>query len=284
MPEGHVIHRLADELTLAFGGRPVRVTSPQGRFTDAAALLDGTPLRTAEAFGKHLLLDFSPFPVPERDEGRADAPGPFVHIHLGLIGKLRWVRPGPVENAPTLRLRVETDEHAAELRGPQTCALIGPDEVAALLAGLGPDPLRSDADPERAWQRVHRSGRSIASLLMDQRVAAGVGNIYRAEVLYRQRIHPDTPGNALSRRAWQRIWADLVELMPHGVRHGRIDTVRPEHTPEAMGREARVDRHGGEVYVYRRAGQPCLVCGREVGVREFEGRNLYWCARCQRRR
>ena len=304
MPEGHVIHRLADELAVAFAGRPVRVTSPQGRFAGAAALLDGTTLRAAEAFGKHLLIDFGPEPVPEapgvspqpvpeeaseergrRHEGPPPtSPGPFVHIHLGLIGKLRWVRPGPVEGADTLRLRIETDEHAAELRGPQTCALVGPDEVAGLLAGLGPDPLRADADPERAWQRVHRSGRSIASLLMDQRVAAGVGNIYRAEVLYRQRIHPDTPGNTLSPRAWRRIWADLVELMPLGVRHGRIDTVRPEHTPEAMGREARVDRHGGEVYVYRRAGLPCLVCGREVSVREFEGRNLYWCARCQRRR
>ena len=111
-----------------------------------------------------------------------------------------------------------------------------------------------------------------------------MGNIYRAEVLYRQRIHPDTPGNELSARAWARIWDDLVELMPCGVSSGRIDTVRPEHTPEAMGRPARVDPHGGEVYVYRRAGDPCLVCGRGVAVREFEGRNLYWCPRCQRRR
>jgi endonuclease-8 len=207
-----------------------------------------------------------------------------VHIHLGLIGKLRWVRPDAVEGEGTLRLRIETPEHAAELRGPQTCALVGRDEVAALVAGLGPDPLRPDADPERGWVRVHRSSRSIASLLMDQRVAAGVGNIYRAEVLYRQRIHPDTPGNALAKRTWNRIWADLVELMPQGVRHGRIDTVRLEHSPEVTGRDPRVDRHGGEVYVYRRAGQPCLVCGREVSVREFEGRNLYWCAKCQRRR
>jgi endonuclease-8 len=119
---------------------------------------------------------------------------------------------------------------------------------------------------------------------MDQRVTAGVGNIYRAEVLYRQRIHPDTPGRQISRRAWNRIWADLVELMPLGVRHGRIDTVRPEHSPEVTGRDPRVDRHGGEVYVYRRQGQPCLACGREVSVRVFEARNLYWCSRCQRRR
>lgn len=294
MPEGHVIHRLAEELDSAFAGRTVRVSSPQGRFGDAAALLDGTVLRDAEAYGKHLLLDFGPALPPAtvitgstrdpRSLSDEPSPGPFVHIHLGLIGKLRWVGPGPVDGAGTLRLRIETPEHAAELRGPQTCELIGPDEVAALLAGLGPDPLRPDADPEVGWRRVHRSGRTIASLLLDQRVAAGVGNIYRAEVLYRQRLHPDTPGNEVSRQKWQRIWADLVELMPLGVRHGRIDTVRPEHTPEAMGREPRVDRHGGEVYVYRRAGQPCLVCGREVSVREFEGRNLYWCAKCQRRR
>ncbi|HEY3408480.1 MAG TPA: DNA-formamidopyrimidine glycosylase family protein [Propionicimonas sp.] len=299
MPEGHVIHRLAAELDHAFAGRTVTVSSPQGRFAEASALLDQTVFRTAEAFGKHLILDFSPPTTPERrptipeelvsaaserHEGSPATPGPFVHIHLGLIGKLRWVKPDAVDGAGTLRLRIQTDEHAAELRGPQACELFGPDEVAALVAALGPDPLRADADPERGWKRVHRSDRTIASLLMDQRVAAGVGNIYRAEVLYRQRIHPDTPGSALSRRAWNRIWADFVELMPQGVMHGRIDTVRPEDSPEATGRDPRVDRHGGEVYVYRRQGQPCLVCGREVSLRLFEGRNLYWCPRCQRRR
>ncbi|HEX5336618.1 MAG TPA: DNA-formamidopyrimidine glycosylase family protein [Propionicimonas sp.] len=284
MPEGHVIHRLAAELDHAFAGRTVSVSSPQGRFAEASALLDQTVFRTAEAFGKHLILDFSQPALPKRHEGPPATPGPFVHIHLGLIGKLRWVKPGAVEGADTLRLRIQTDEHAAELRGPQACALVGAEEVSALVAALGPDPLRADADPERGWRRVHRSDRTIASLLMDQRVAAGVGNIYRAEVLYRQRIHPDTPGSALSRRAWNRIWADFVELMPQGVLHGRIDTVRPKDSPEVTGRDPRVDRHGGEVYVYRRQGQPCLVCGREVSLRLFEGRNLYWCPRCQRRR
>jgi formamidopyrimidine-DNA glycosylase len=305
MPEGHVIHRLAEELDRAFAGRSVTVTSPQGRFAHAAEFLDGMTLRRAEAYGKHLVVDFSPV-TEELPEGSGPLPavpdepggggaerlhgpspgrqGPFVHIHLGLIGKLRWVPPGRVGGEDTLRLRIETEEHAVELRGPQTCALIGPAELAAQVAALGPDPLRPDADPGRAWLRVHRSERSIASLLMDQRVAAGVGNIYRAEVLYRQRIHPDTAGNRLSRRAWNRVWADLVELMPQGVRQGRIDTVRPENSPEVTGRDPRVDRHGGEVYVYRRAGQPCLVCGRAVRSRVFEGRNLYWCAGCQRRR
>ena len=276
MPEGHVIHRLAGELTLAFAGRPVRVSSPQGRFAEASALLDGAALNSAQAFGKHLLLDFSPqatLPEEPGEEraGRHEGPpppsqGPFVHIHLGLIGKLRWVHPGPVEGAATLRLRIESEEHAAELRGPQTCALIGADEVEALVAELGPDPLRPDADPDRGWRRVHRSARSIASLLMDQRVAAGVGNIYRAEVLYRQRIHPDTPGNTLSPRTWRRIWDDLVELMPQGVRHGRIDTVRAEHSPEAMGRDAarRPSRRRG---LRLPAGRPALPGVRTRGQR-----------------
>ena len=61
-------------------------------------------------------------------------------------------------------------------------------------------------------------------------------------------------------------------------------TVRDEHGPQAQRRDPRVDRHGGEVYVYRRAGQPCLVCGTEIRTAVLEGRNLYWCSRCQRRR
>jgi endonuclease-8 len=269
VPEGHVTHRLAAELGSAFGGRPVAVSSPQGRFAEAAALLDGQVLTGAESWGKNLFIGF----------GEA-----FVHVHLGLIGKLRIGQAEPPTGLDTLRLRITDGVTAAELRGPQTCALLTADERDAVVLTLGPDPLRPDADPLRGWARVTRSGRPIASLLLDQRVAAGVGNIFRCEALYRQRLHPLTPGNQVTRRRWDRLWGDFVELMPPAVVSGRIDTVRPEHTPEAMGRPPRVDRHGGEVYVYRRAGDPCLVCGTEVSMAEFEARRLYWCRRCQRRR
>ena len=73
---------------------------------------------------------------------------------------------------------------------------------------------------------------------MDQTVLAGVGNVYRAEVLFRHRMHPLRPGNTLRSGQFAALWDDLVELMAEGVRTGRIDTVRPEHTPEAMGRAA----------------------------------------------
>ncbi len=265
MPEGHVIHRLADALTGTFGGRPVSVSSPQGRFD--AAPLDGVVLERGEAVGKHLFIDF--------------ASGAVVHIHLGLIGKFTFE---PVA-APRgqVRLRIDDGVTAADLRGPQWCRTLTPAERDAVVEASGPDPLRDDADPGKGYERLRRSGRSIAALLMDQRVAAGVGNIFRAEVLYRHRLNPSTPGNRIDRRTWEAIWADLVDLMHYAVEHGRIDTVRDEHGPEAQGRDPRVDRHGGEVYVYRRAGQPCLVCGTSVRTRDVEGRNLYWCPRCQRR-
>ncbi|TDD14831.1 Fpg/Nei family DNA glycosylase, partial [Actinomadura sp. KC06] len=180
-----------------------------------------------------------------------------------------------------VRLRLSGAGGYADLRGPNTCEVLDPGEVKLLRDRLGPDPLRADADPEVAWRRIGRSRTPVAVLLMDQSVVAGPGNIYRAEVLFRQGVDPRLPGRRLAREQWAGIWADLVALMADGVRAGRIDTVRPEHMPEAMGRPPRVDGHGGEVYVYRRAGQPCLVCGTAVALAELAGRNLFWCPGCQ---
>lgn len=266
MPEGHVTHRLARALTASFGGRPTRVSSPQGRFADAAAQLDGQVLTGADSVGKHLLVDFEPGTV---------------WIHLGLIGKFWFTAEFPPPNPATLRLRIDDGKTAADLRGPQWCRLITPDERAEVIAASGPDPIRPDADPERAWTVISRSRKPFAALLMEQKAFAGVGNIFRAEVLYRHRIDPMLPANRLPRPVFDAVWADLVALMRAAVEVGRIDTVADDHTPEAMGRDARVDRHGGEVYVYRRAELPCHVCGTPVARDDLAGRNLYWCPTCQ---
>ncbi|GAB3701574.1 Fpg/Nei family DNA glycosylase [Mariniluteicoccus flavus] len=267
MPEGHTLHRLALDLGAQFAGTAPAVSSPQGRLADAADLVDGTVLESTSAHGKHLFLDF--------------AGDRTIHVHLGLIGTFQIGPVGPPRGQVRLRLADATT--AADLRGPQLAALRTPAEVAAVVARLGPDPLRADADPEKAYARIRRSGKPIAALLMDQTVLSGVGNVYRAEVLFRNRLSPFTPGSALKPASWRAIWTDLVGLMPLGVRDNRIDTVRPEHTPEAMGRPPRVDDHGGEVYVYRRHDLPCFVCGRLVRTQVVEGRNLFWCATCQRR-
>ncbi|MEW2083780.1 DNA-formamidopyrimidine glycosylase family protein [Streptomyces sp. NPDC005283] len=268
MPEGHTIHRLAADHFERFGGRSVRASSPQGKFSDSAALVDGQVLETTEAHGKHLFLGFGPLGS--------------VHVHLGLFGKVNFgdaPAPPPTE---TVRLRLAGPTAYVDLRGPTTCALITDGEKQAIHDRLGPDPLRPDADPDRSWARISRSRTSVAALLLDQKVIAGVGNVYRAEVLFRHGIGPYRAGRDLRRAEWTAIWTDLVELMGEGVRNNRIDTVRPEHTPEAMGRPPRVDDHGGEVYVYRRAQLPCHVCGGAIRTASLAARNLFWCEACQR--
>lgn len=270
MPEGHTLYRLATGLREHFGGEVVEASSPQGRFADGAQIINGRVLETAHSAGKHLFVSFDNDAV--------------VHVHLGLYGT--W----PIAALPApcpvgaLRLRLVGLTAYGDLRGPTQCELLDDRGKDAVLARLGPDPLRAEADPDAAYRRISASSRPIGALLMDQSVLAGVGNVFRAEVLYRARLHPLTPGAKISKRRWSAMWRDLVVLMRYGVEVGHIDTVRPEHEPEAMGRPPRTDGRGGEVYVYRRHDQACLVCGTTVRTRVLEGRNLYWCPTCQRRR
>lgn len=273
MPEGHTLLKLAQDLHAAFAGGPVRVSSPQGRFAADAAVVDGSALISASSAGKHLFLEFA----GER----------FIHVHLGLIGKFDlYTGAPPAVTTGQVRLRLAHQAAYADLRGATQCDLIGSDKRASIIDKLGADPLKADQGPgsapwERTWSRISKSPRPIGDLLMDQNVLAGVGNVYRAEILFRHRLHPLRPGKTLRRSQFVAIWEDLVELMEYGVRTGRIDTVRPEHTPEAMGRPPRRDDHGGEVYVYRRTGQECWVCGAKVRIDVLAGRNLFWCPRCQ---
>jgi DNA-formamidopyrimidine glycosylase len=267
MPEGHTLHRLAAEIRDRFAGDAVVFTSPQGRFAAEASVIDGRTLVGAEAWGKHLLLDID-------DEL-------WVHIHLGIFGRFAFGDPPAPEPVGQVRLHMVGPRSWADLRGPNACRLLDSGQRDGLLERLGPDPLRDDADPDRAWARISRSRTPIATLLMDQSVIAGAGNIYRAEVLFRHQVDPLLPGRELTPQLWAAIWDDLRYLMRDGVRVGRIDTVRPEHDPEVTGRAPRVDRHGGEVYVYRRAGQACHVCGAQVATRVLAGRNLFWCPTCQ---
>ncbi|MGW4499706.1 Fpg/Nei family DNA glycosylase [Micromonospora sp. NPDC004336] len=268
MPEGHTIHRLAARHAELFAGDKLHAASPQGRFAEGAALLGGTVLESTEAYGKHLL---------HHHAGELT-----LHVHLGLYGRFTDGAGEPPEPVGQVRLRLTSDRHWLDLRGPTACELLTPPEVAALRDRLGPDPLRADADPGRAYARISRSPTPLAALLLDQSVVAGTGLIFVTEALFRAGLPPTLPGRRLDRARWDALWADLVALMRLAVVRGRIDTVRDAHLPEAMGRAARVDRHGGEVYVYRRPGDPCHVCGTPVSRGELAGRNLYWCATCQR--
>lgn len=265
MPEGHTLHRLAREQQKLFGRQVVRASSPQGRFADGAALIDGLVLRRTEAWGKHLLHHYTG--------------GPLLHVHLGLYGKFTGGSGEPPEPRGALRLRLVNHERWTDLRGPTACEIFDPLQRRELLARLGPDPLRRDADPGRAYTRLSRSKSPIAALLMDQAVIAGIGNVYRAELLFRHRLDPFRPGRSLDESTWAAMWADLVTLMSAGVRSGRIVTIRAEDRPRARGRLTREE----SVYVYRRNGLPCRVCGTEIRTQVIVGRNLFWCPNCQAR-
>ena len=272
MPEGHTLFRLASTLDDHFGHRPLRVSSPQGRFAESAALVDHSRLLAAESHGKHLFLDFE----AERT----------VHVHLGLYGKFTVQRGIPAPPVGQVRMRLVADgadgrEPAyGDLRGATACELVSPVQRQAVVDRLGPDPLRPDADWSLAWERVRTRRTPIGALLMDQAVLAGVGNVYRAEVLFRHRTHPLRPGRTLRRGQFQAMWDDLVVLLAEGVERGRIDTVHSRSHPASMaGRE--VGRARDRHFVYRRDGSPCLVCGSTVRTDVLVARNLFWCPRCQ---
>lgn len=179
-----------------------------------------------------------------------------------------------------VRLRLLTDVTCADLRGPTACQLQTPDDVAATIAKLGPDPLVDDVveGEEQFVAVVRRKPTAIGLLLMDQSVVSGIGNVYRAELLFRARQNPHTPGRDVREEVVRDLWRDWVRLLSIGVETGQMmtmDDLDPAAYRAAMA--SRDDRH----WVYHRAGLPCRVCGTEIVVEEAAGRKLYWCPSCQ---
>lgn len=180
-----------------------------------------------------------------------------------------WRAPAP---RGAVRVRLLGGHGVADLTGPTACEVVTVDEKQAVHDRLGPDPLRADGDREAFVRGVRKRRRTVGELLMDQSVIAGVGNIYRAEALYRSRVHPRRLGQDVSVAKLRAIWEDLAVLMADGVTTGRIVTTRPEDRQDPDDRW----------YVYHRSGRPCLVCGTKVAEEPMAGRRLFWCPRCQR--
>jgi endonuclease-8 len=112
---------------------------------------------------------------------------------------------------------------------------------------------------------------------MDQSVIGGIGNIYRAELLFRAAINPFQPGKSVQPKTLRALWKDAQALMQRGMVDRRIVTTQPAHRPHPKGRA----RSGEIHYVYHRAGLPCFLCKTKVRTQEFVGRNLFWCPTCQ---
>jgi len=329
MPEGHSVHRIARQFDRNFVGRPVSASSPQGRFAEGAAVLDGRTPTQVRAVGKQMFLAF--------DEDV------WLRVHLGIYGA--WDFAGEILLDPTIasangrmgqtnqrgvdpvyddagenslasigaprrargavrmseqtkglaeqtdaewpppvvgqvRLRLLTESTCADLRGPTACQLQTADEMLATVAALGPDPLVDDITEgeERFVAAVRRKPTPIGQLLMDQKVVSGIGNVYRAEMLFRANLNPHTPGRDVPEETLRLLWQDWVRLLAIGVETGQMMTM-DDLDPEAYRRAlaSRDDRH----WVYHRAGLPCRVCGTEIVLEEMAARKLYWCPRCQ---
>lgn len=304
MPEGHSVHRIALQFERDVVGHRVATSSPQGRFAEGAALLDGREVQESTAVGKHLLLRF---------EGELT-----LHVHLGLYGawdflgrvsplfpdgtagssigaprRRRAVRLSETEHETdddleefppppvgAVRVRLQTEETVADLRGPTACEVMDPAQVEALLARLGPDPA-TDASNEardRFVNRMRKTATPVGLVLMDQSVVSGIGNIYRAELLYRAGLDPHVPGKQVPLEVARELWTDWAHLLEDGIRTGLMMTRRGLTASERSAAvRSRAERH----YVYKREGLPCRVCGTNVLLEEIGARKLYWCPVCQ---
>ncbi len=293
MPEGNEVHRWAERHNAAFAGKKLHVEGPTGRFAEAHRL-DNRVLKEVLAVGKHLGYDFGTDRILHVHLGRfgdwTEGPMPYPEVKGALRLRMWRVGARPRKDAPAaLRGKgyYRSDDGSgalapaevdwAELRGPTDCSVYTQEKWEALLARLGPDPLNGDR-PAPALAKLAASKAPIAQLLMEQDILSGIGNIYRAELLFRARLSPFLPGTEVPEGTLRALWKDSIPLLKAGMVDRRIVTTRPRDRPHPKEQPPlRQEVH----YVYRRHGKPCFLCGTPVERQEMAGRTLYWCPTCQ---
>ena len=253
MPEGDTIHRVASRINLALAGREIDLAeapNPRSPVHHRAGELQGRTLERAEAYGKHLLVEFSGEIV--------------VHSHLGMNGRWRVSVDGDLITRNAW-LAFGADERAAAQTAGKLLRIVSRSRARndPALAQLGPDPLRGDFDPESAADRLRRmgAGREAGEALLDQSIIAGVGNALKSEAFFCARIDPTRAVDSL---ADEEAWLLLDETR-------RIMRIS-------------VDRGRRPHWVYRQSGRRCPRCGERIQARRQgdANRSTYWCPTCQR--
>ena len=268
MPEGHTIHRMAKDHQRWFKGERVSLSSPQGRFSEGAQRLNGSTFHSASAHGKHL---FHRYTLQDRTTA-------FVHIHLGLYGKFKRRDVEDHETvSPNCRMRIQSGSCILDLSGPTCCEVLSREGVEQKRAKLGPDPLRADGDAELFIQRLSKRRIPIAAALLDQKVIAGLGNIYRAELLFQHRVDPLAPACSIEESTARDIWETAVWWLALGVKKNRIiTTVTAPPEGERLGEIPR----GESLMVYGHS--ECDHCRNPIETMIVGNRKLYACLECQR--
>lgn len=268
MPEGDTLARIATVLRTVLAGRQVAAARGRPGGADLSRVV-GRTIESVESRGKHLLIGF--------DGGLT------LHTHLGLHGSWHRYRRGERWHRPASRAvaAIETDSAAAVCFDAPTVELV---ETRALalhpaLARLGGDLAADDFDPESALAALRHPVRATMPLgdaLLDQRVAAGLGNVYRSELCFLERIDPFTPVAEVDDMTLRRLLERAARLVRLNSAGGARVTTDPA-TP-------------GNLYVYGRTGRPCHRCGTRIAsavVRRptpsgvANPRRVYWCPRCQ---
>ena len=266
MVEGHSVHRVASLHRRLLQGRRLRATSPNGRFTEGAKLINNAVFSRIEAVGKNLFVFFKAGKLPPV----------VVHVHFGMSGQWAVFDPKTEvvpEPKSTTRLVLEcpTTKLVAHLSA-MTCQYGDESLYDAKRAMLGQDPLRDDADPELLWAKVSRSNKSIGALIMDQSCFTGPGNIYRAEILFKAGVHPDVRGRELTRPQFDQVWRHTVCLLQRGYETGSILTV-DEDEARALGKPTL------RRYIYNQSN--CPRCTHRIETWSINNRTCYACPVCQ---
>ena len=261
MPEGDTIFRTATALRSLLLGR--RIVAARARVPGPMIeKVVGSTVTTIEPRGKHLVIGFS--------NGLA------LHTHLRMRGSWHRYAPGERWRKAPLQARVvlEVPEHVVVCFNAPVAELL--DERALerhpALAGLGPDLLAPVFEIDAAASRLRRRPElPVGEALLDQRLVAGLGNVFKSEVLFVERLDPWTPLEALDNEA-------LRSLL-----HTAEGLLRANATPDAGPRTTTLPTSRPRLWVYGRAGRPCLRCRTRIQARRqgSENRLTYWCPTCQ---
>ena len=249
MPEGDTIWRTADRLRAAIAGKRVKDARPDG-----LKRVVGSTVTGVEPVGKHLLIRF--------DNGFA------LHSHMRMRGIWQVSKPGERSRRPEWQLKamLETDDAVATCFGAPVVQLVR--SVAPLIGHLGPDILSDDWSAAGVVKRARSLDTlPVGELLLDQRVTAGIGNVYRCEALWQQRINPWLPTAELNDEALGALFTAARDAM-----RANLGGSRMRKFP-GYGRGA----------VHGRAGRPCPRCRTLIQARRMgeHARVVYWCPRCQ---
>jgi endonuclease VIII len=274
MPEGDTIYRAARTLHLALAGKTVTrfetVLPALQRVHDDRPIV-GRTVAAVRAVGKHLLMEFSG--------------GLVLRTHMRMNGSWHIYRPGDRWQRPraAMRIAVGSDDYVAVAFEVPVAEFLAARDVGRHreLANLGPDLLAEDLDGPAVVARLReRPTSAIADALLDQRVASGVGNVFKSEVLFVCGIDPFRTVATLSDDEARRV----VETS-RGLLQANVIRAERTGTPERGGsrRTTRRMDPAARLWVYGRAGKPCRNCGTAIACRKQgrDARVTYWCPRCQ---